>query len=137
LPTKRRSTSPEGAGFGFPRRERLKKKDEIGRVFKKGRSVTCSGAKLFYIENNLPYNRIVFTFARKYGNAVQRNRARRLGREAYRHLRSGFKTGWDLILLAYAPRSEAEKPGLRPSFEQSLTDRLRQMEILFKKAGLC
>jgi ribonuclease P protein component len=107
----------------FPRTERLKKRADIRLVMKKGRRVTEYGAKLFYRENNLPYNRIAFTFARKFGNAVERNRARRLGRESYRHLRSGLPAGWDFVLLVY--------PG-----ESTFDRRLIQLQKLIGRAGL-
>ena len=117
---------PPGGFYGFGRHERLKKRGDIDRVFRKGRSVGCPGARLFYIDNGLDHNRIVFTFVRKYGNAVERNRARRLGREAYRLLKRGMKTGRDLALLAYPP------DGARPGLEF----RVRQFRALITKAGL-
>jgi ribonuclease P protein component len=121
---------PGPPGARFRRRERLKKREDITRVFKKGRSVTCPGAKLFYLENGLPHNRIAFTFARKYGNAVERNRARRVGREAYRLLKRRAKTGYDLVLLVY-PLVEDGRPQ-----KPFLSRRMRQLTSLFAKAGL-
>jgi ribonuclease P protein component len=107
----------------FPRAEHLKKRPDIRTVMKKGRCVTEYGAKLFYIKNNLPYNRIAFAFARKFGNAVERNRARRLGRESYRHARVSLSAGWDLVLLVY--------PG-----ESTFDKRARQFQALVNRAGL-
>jgi ribonuclease P protein component len=127
---------------GLKKWERLKKNGDITGVFKKGRSVTCQGAKLFYLENGLSHNRIVFTFGRKYGNAVQRNRARRLGREAYRLLKGGVKTGYDLVLLAYPPAADggtAPGPagrGAQPRKKPGLSRRMKQLESLFVKADL-
>ncbi|MDR2602438.1 MAG: ribonuclease P protein component [Spirochaetaceae bacterium] len=108
----------------FPSRERLKSRLEISAVFKKGKKAACSGAALFYKSNFLDYNRIAFTFARKFGTAVKRNRARRLSREAYRLLRGGLKTGSDLVLLVYPVE------GIR------LSGRLEQLTKLFVSAGL-
>ena len=85
----------------FPRQERLKGRDEIREVFNGKRSVSCGDARLFYRKNGLTHNRIAFTFSRKFGNAVERNRAKRLGREAYRRLRHEIKPGHDLVLLVY------------------------------------
>jgi ribonuclease P protein component len=123
------SSGLPGGTVRFRRRERLKKKGDITGVFKKGRSVTCPGAKLFYLENGLSHNRIVFTFARKYGNAVERNRARRCGREAYRLLKKGVEIGYDLVLLVYqAENGKPKKP--------FLSLRMKQLKSLFTKAGL-
>ncbi|MDR3275595.1 MAG: ribonuclease P protein component [Treponema sp.] len=106
---------PASHPFRFPRGERLKRRGDIQRVFKCGKAASGAGAKLFVLENGLPHNRIAFSFARKFGNAVERNRARRLGREAYRHLRSSLKSGFDLVLLVY--------PGKGPEQLRSLCSR--------------
>ena len=107
----------------FPRQEKLKGRDEIREVFNQKRVVSSQGAKLFLKKNKLSHNRIAFTFSRKFGNAVERNRARRLGREAYRHLRQELKQGFDLVLLVY------------PGFDdyQFRWDQLRE---LLSRAGL-
>jgi ribonuclease P protein component len=77
----------------------------------------------------LPHNRICFTFPRGFGNAVARNRAKRLGREAFRLMNSKLLNGrlfcgYDLILLVY------------PETDMALSGRLKQFESLFNKAGL-
>jgi ribonuclease P protein component len=78
---------------------------------------------LFFLRNGLPQNRVAFTFARKFGNAVERNRARRVSREAYRHMRYRLKGGFDLVLLLYPGRD-------------FFAARTEQLGILFAKAGL-
>ena len=86
------------------------------------------GAKLFVLKNDLPNNRICFTFSRGFGNAVVRNRARRLSREAYRLLKPRLCAGYDLVLQVFP---ETEKlPAIK------LDDRIRQLEFLFTRAGL-
>jgi ribonuclease P protein component len=92
-------------------------------VFNRGKSVTCAGTKLFVLGNGFEYNRIAFSFTRKFGNAVERNRARRVSREAYRHIRSKLKNGYDLVLLIY--------PG-----KDFFSARMDQLGTLFSKAGL-
>ena len=112
----------------FRGRERLKGRDEIRAVFNQGRPAACSGAKLFFRANGLPYNRIAVTFSRKFGNAVERNRARRVSREAYRHLSGRLKAGYDLVLLVYPDRDRGA--GVR------FAGRMEQFELLFTRAGL-
>jgi ribonuclease P protein component len=119
----------DGDDYSFPMRERLKGRDEIGEVFSRKRAVSCPGAKLLRKENSRLYNRIAFTFSRKFGNAVERNRARRISREVYRHLRNDLKPGYDLVLLVYpgTPRD----PGNDNYFR-----RMEQMRELCGRAGL-
>lgn len=108
----------------FPREERLKKAAEITAVFRGGLSVSRAGAKLFFKRNGLERNRIAFVFSRKFGNAVKRNRARRLGREAWRFLRASLKTGFDLAFLVY------------PDEKAVFSARYAQLAALLDKASI-
>jgi ribonuclease P protein component len=122
--------------FKFPREERLKSSSEISAVFKKGKSVSCEGARLFYraasggsnqvipVGHNGKARRIAFVFSRKFGCAAARNRARRIGREAYRLLRASLPSGFDFVLLVY------------PDANAKLDTRLTQLRVLFQRARL-
>ena len=109
--------------FRFSPEEKLKGQNEIREVFNRRRVVSCPGAKLFLLGSGLPYNRIAFTFSRKFGNAVERNRSRRLSREAYRQLRNELRKGYDLVLLVYLGQDD-------------FSVRINQLLELFTKAGL-
>ncbi|MDR1466685.1 MAG: ribonuclease P protein component [Treponema sp.] len=117
-------TSYVDGDFRFMRDERLKKRVDISAVFKKGKCVSCQGAKFFILQNRLERNRIAFTFARKFGNAVERNRSRRISREAYRRLKSETRQGFDLVLLVY------------PVSDISVGERMKQLTSLFKKGNI-
>ena len=110
-------------GFRFPRKEKLKGRDEIREVFSHKKGVSCSGARLFMLRNGLEYNRIAFAFPRKFGKAVERNHSRRLSREVYRQLRNELRKGYDLVLLVYPDRDV-------------FPVRMEQMRELFSSAGL-
>jgi ribonuclease P protein component len=123
----------EKESLRFPHEERLKRRQDIQAVFKKGASVSCPGARLFFLRENEGGRRIAFTFARKFGNAVKRNRTRRLSREAYRHLRTKIKGGYDLVLLVYPDKNNSLEG--KKSLD-SFSARLRQMRFLLVRAGL-
>ncbi|MDR3356925.1 MAG: ribonuclease P protein component [Spirochaetaceae bacterium] len=123
----------EKVSLCFPREEHLKRRRDIQTVFKKGAYASCSGARLFFLHRDGDGRRIAFAFARKFGNAVERNRARRLGREAYRHLRSKIKGGYDLVLLVY-PGKNYFSEGARPP--SGFAARFAQMRVLLGKAGI-
>ena len=78
----------------------LRKKSDFDSIYNRGKSVGDRYVVLFYRKNNLPYNRTGFLASKKVGNSVQRNRARRLMKESYRHLQEKLPTGYDFIIIA-------------------------------------
>ncbi|MBP3366319.1 MAG: ribonuclease P protein component [Treponema sp.] len=107
----------------FKKNEHIKRSAEIQKLFKKGKKVCISGAKLFYLQNEKDFNRIGFPLPRGYGNAVERNASRRYSREIYRFFKSQLSTGFDMLFFVY--------PG-----NDSFLLRRGQFELLCKKAGL-
>ncbi|MFP4330181.1 MAG: ribonuclease P protein component [Alkalispirochaetaceae bacterium] len=103
--------------------EILRKPDDIRRVFNAGRRVATHGAMVRFLRNDLGRNRILFATTRSFGNAVRRNRARRLTREAYRQLKPNLQEGYDLACVVY-PDGD------------TLCERLSQLGELFRRAGL-
>lgn len=107
----------------FKRTEHIKKSSDFSAVFKHGRKAAAQGASLFVLPNGGGNNRIGFALPRGYGNAVKRNRSKRISREAYRLMKGRLKTGYDMVLLV--------RPG-QDSFKQ----RCRQLNFLFRRAGI-
>ncbi len=78
----------------------LKLNHVFRRLYAKGDSAVGSFVVVYCKRNGLAVNRLGVTASTKLGHAVVRNRARRRLKELYRLNESGFKTGYDVILVA-------------------------------------
>ena len=78
----------------------LKLNKEFRRAYYRGRAFTTSVVVVYAIKNHKGINRIGLTATKKVGGAVQRNRARRVMKEAYRLTEPEFPVGWDLVFVA-------------------------------------
>jgi len=103
--------------------ERLGRRTDISRVFREGTAVRCAGLQIRVAKNGLDFNRVAFTCVRRFGSAVQRNRAKRIAREIYRKYKGNLYPGHDLIFVLY--------PG-----EKAYRDVKKQFGRLLSEAGL-
>src|SRR5436190_24082143 len=95
--------------------EHLRSPADFRRVYERRRSVSDNWLIVYACENRLPHLRLGLSVSRKVGAAVQRNRLRRLYREAFRLSRSEMPVGLDLVLI---PRT-SDQPTLG-ELQQSL-----------------
>ena len=82
------------------KKEILRRKEDFSAIYKRGKSIPERFVVVIYKKNNLDYNRISFLASKKVGNSVQRNRARRLMKESYRHICTDIKQGYDIVIIA-------------------------------------
>lgn len=68
------------------RKNVLRKKADFDLLYKKGKSAGDRYVVVFTKANNLGYGRKAFLASKKVGGSVERNRARRLMKEAFRNL---------------------------------------------------
>lgn len=73
---------------------------EFKRVYTRGKSVVRPTLVAYCMRKSGPAPRIGITASKKIGNAVKRNRARRLLRESARMLYPQMKPGFDLVLVS-------------------------------------
>jgi len=86
-------------GQRFLRVYRIRKSNEFKRVYQ--RRVRASDQRLlvYACENGLPHPRLGLSVSRKVGNAVVRNRWKRLLREAFRLNLARLPSGVDLVVI--------------------------------------
>jgi ribonuclease P protein component len=100
--------------------ETLKTSSQFERVKKAGRTWASGPVVLNAAPNGLPITRFGFITGKKIGNAVKRNRARRLIREAIRLRLHLLKTGWDLVWIARGSIVDADAQAVSEAVDEAL-----------------
>ena len=78
----------------------LNRNEDYQRLYRHGAFCSLGGALLYVLPNRLPYNRLGITAGKKIGNAVKRNRAKRIIRAAYSAAEQAMPIGMDLVIVA-------------------------------------
>jgi ribonuclease P protein component len=103
----------------------LKNNSDFLRVYSKGKSFVNPILVTYILKNRKRVVRFGITTSKKTGNAVKRNKSRRLIRESFRFLSSKVTPGFDFVFVA-----RSKTPFLKS------TDILRVMEQQLNRAGV-
>ena len=95
-------------------RGRLSRSAEFERVYRQGRSVANRHLVLYTFPNaSTERPRLGLSVSRKVGGAVERNKVKRLLREAFAHAENELLSGQDVVVVARPSAAElAEREGL-------------------------
>ena len=74
--------------------------NDFRRIYARGKSYVSPLVVVYTLKNRTKNVRVGITTSKKVGNAVQRNRSRRVIREAFRTLAPRVRPGFDLVLVA-------------------------------------
>ena len=73
---------------------------------------------MFILKNREESNKLGISISKKVGKSVRRNRIRRLIKESYRNMESEIKKGYDVIIIARRPASDADYKDIYNSLRQ-------------------
>jgi ribonuclease P protein component len=92
--------------LSFPRTKRLISNDQFKAVLSRGRRLSNSLLVLYMAQNDCGYPRLGVSVGKSQGGAVERNRLKRLLREAFRQTQEQIPAGFDYVLMISSRKSE-------------------------------
>jgi ribonuclease P protein component len=93
------------------------------RLYNRGKCQVQPHVAVYAAKNRSPGNRLGITASKKLGNAVQRNRARRLIAEAYRLIEDELPSGLDIVVVARNRAVGAKMQAVRTSLQKAFNVR--------------
>ncbi len=95
-------------------------------MYNRAKSTVCRNVVVYIRPNRLGMNRLGLTCSKTVGKAVERNRAKRVIKEAYRLNEQRLKQGYDIVIVA---RVRAKDVGCR-DIEKDLLYAASKMSFL-------
>jgi ribonuclease P protein component len=118
-------------------RGRLSRSEDFTRAYRAGRSVANKYLVLYYFERLgtglgevTSGPRVGFSVSRRLGTAVDRNRIKRVLREASRAHGESLRGNVDLVLIARAPIVELLESGGFKAVEEKMVEVLRKASLI-------
>lgn len=109
--------------LGLTIAERVRRRVDFERAYSTGVRVPARFMTLFVAANGGSVSRLGIAASRKFGPAVERNRAKRLSREIFR--RHKITTGLDVIIVPRREMLDASFASLENDYAQALDRRHR------------
>ena len=108
--------------FKLSRSQRLLHRSQFDGIYARGRILHHPGLRIHLQPNTEGFHRLGLSVPRRVGNAVRRNRYKRLIRESFRTLPNDGSSGYDLVITIrkHAPLStQAYRELLREALQRA------------------
>src|SRR2546430_6203802 len=103
--------------------ERIRRRADFQQAYEHGARVHGRYSTLFILLNKLDVGRLGIAATKKLGGSVQRNRAKRLIREVFRH--NNIAPGFDVVVVPKREVLDATLTALEADYRNSLERRVR------------
>jgi len=107
----------------FRPHERIRRRAEFQDVYQRGVRIHGRFATVFVLANERPVGRLGIAATKKLGGAVERNRAKRLIREVFRH--NNIAPGFDVVVVPKREILDATLAVFEADYRHSLERRAR------------
>lgn len=104
------------------------------RLYKRGKYVNSKECVVYYIPNKFSFNRLGITTSKKIGNAVCRNRAKRVIIAAYQCIEMNFPVGFDIVIVARKEACEVKSYIIRDFFMSKVIKKMNNDVSFLKKS---
>jgi len=104
----------------------LNQNKDFRSLYYRGKSNVSQFLVMYVRKNRYGFNRIGITSGKKLGGAVERNRSRRLIREAYRLISSEIVGSWDIVFVA---RTRTVKATMQ-QVKSAMTAQMKALKML-------
>lgn len=112
----------------LPKENRLSKDNDFKKVFQKGRRSGSAKVNVNFLKTRLSVTRVGIIVGKKFSKkAVERNKAKRVYREAIRSIFADIVPGYDIVVFL--------KPGQKAEFVK-LDQVKKDLVAVFNKEGL-
>lgn len=104
--------------FTLPKSKRLVRNGQFKDILDQGLRASDGVLTLYMAKNDCDYSRLGVSVGKFWGNAVVRNRLKRLLREAFRQSQDQIPVGFDYVLMIARNRVKSDLPGSKEAVRQ-------------------